>query len=222
LIGSIKETMKKSLLIIGAGPGLSSSVAERFASEGFSIKLISRSAVNLERLKRKLEMQGVDVAFSTTDAGSAAQLKESIQTLSTGLSGFDAVLYNAAVVKARDILEESPEELTREFTINVAHALSVLQATYEGLKQKKGAFLLTGGGLGVRPSAAYGSLSIGKAGVRSLAYQLHDRLQGEGIYVGLLTVAGFIHPDSETHSPARLANLFWQMYSERTEVEIHQ
>jgi short-subunit dehydrogenase len=214
--------MEKSLLIIGAGPGLSSSVAERFASEGFSVKLISRSAVNLERIKRKLETEGIDVAFSTADAGSATQLKESIKTLSVGTTGFDVVLYNAAVVRAGDIMEESPENLTREFTINVANALGSLQATYEGLKQKKGTFLLTGGGLGVSPSAAYGSLSIGKAGVRSLAYQLHDRLKADGIYVGLLTVAGLINPGSETHSPALLADLFWKMYSERSEVEIHQ
>ncbi|UFH57269.1 SDR family oxidoreductase [Spirosoma sp. KNUC1025] len=214
--------MKKSLLIIGAGPGLSSSVAEKFASEGFNIKLVSRSAVNLERIKRKLEAQGIDVAFSTADAGSATQLRESIQTLSIGSSGFDVVLYNAAVVKARDIMDESPEELTREFTVNVANALSVLQATYEGLKHTKGAFLLTGGGLGINPSADYGSLSIGKAGVRSLAYQLHERLKADGIYVGLLTVAGFINPDSETHAPALLADLFWKLYAERTEVEIHQ
>lgn len=214
--------MKKTLLIVGAGPGLSSSVAEKFSSEGFTIKLISRSAVNLERLKRKLEGRGIDVAFSAADAGSVTQLRESIQTLSIGSSGFDAVLYNAAVVKARDIMDESPEELTREFTVNVANALGTLQATYEGLKQNKGAFLLTGGGLGVSPSAAYGSLSIGKAGIRSLAYQLHDRLKEDGIYVGLLTVAGFINPDSETHSPALLADLFWKMYAERADVEIHQ
>lgn len=214
--------MKKSLLIIGAGTGLSSSVAEKFASEGFSIKLISRSAVNLERIKRKLEAKGINVAFSAADAGSATQLRKSIQALSIGSSGFDVVLYNAAVVKARDIMEESPEELTHEFTVNVANALSVLQATFEGLKQNKGAFLLTGGGLGVTPSAAYGSLSIGKAGVRSLAYQLHERLKADGIYVGLLTVAGLINTDSETHSPTLLADIFWKMYSEQAEVEIHQ
>lgn len=214
--------MKKSLLIIGAGPGLSSSVAEKYASEGFSIKLISRSAVNLERIKRKLEAQGIEVAFSAADAGIITQLNESIKTLSVGRTGFDVVLYNAAVVKAGDIMEETPEVLTREFTVNVANALGVLQATYNGLKQNKGAFLLTGGGLGVHPSAAYGSLSIGKAGVRSLAYQLHERLKADGIYVGLLTIAGLINPDSETHSPALLADLYWKLYSERSDVEIHQ
>ena len=213
--------MKKSLLIIGAGPGLSQSVAERFAKEGFTINLISRNATNLEKIKSGLQARGIEVAYATADAGNAGQLKEAIKSLSTQ-HGFDVVLYNAAVVKALDIIEENPEVLVSDFTINVANALTVMQITHESLKQNKGAFLLTGGGLGVSPAAAYGSLSIGKAGVRSLAYQLHDRLKDEGIFVGLLTVAGFINPDSETHSPEHLANLFWGMYSERTEVETHQ
>jgi short-subunit dehydrogenase len=214
--------MKKSILIIGAGQGLSLGVAEKFAKENFSISLISRSATNLEKIKKDLESKGIEVTYATADAGNTAQLDEAVKTLSDRVSGFDAVLYNAAVVKAKDIMEESVADLTHEFTINVGNAVQSLQAGYSGLKQKQGAFLLTGGGLGVNPMAAYGSLSIGKAGLRSLAYQLHDRLKDEGIYVGLLTVAGFINPESATHSPAVLAGLFWKLYTERTEVEIHQ
>lgn len=213
---------KKSILIIGAGPGLSLGVAKKFATEGFIINLISRNQENLEKIKSELNAQGIEVNFTTADAGSAEQLTSAITSLSEINSGFDAVVYNAAVLKAKDILEETSESLTQEFTINVANALHSLQLTREGLRQKKGAFLLTGGGLAISPSAEYGSLSIGKAGIRSLALQLHDRLKQDDIYVGLLTVAGFILPDSETHSPLILAGLFWKLYSERTSVEFHQ
>jgi short-subunit dehydrogenase len=214
--------MKKSILIIGAGPGLSLGVAERFAKEGFSISLISRNAGNLEKIKAELIAQDIEVAYAVADAGNPADLDKAVKDLAIRESGFDVVLYNAAVVKAKDIMEESFADLSHEFSINVAGAVQSLQAAYPGLKEKKGAFLLTGGGLGVTPAAAYGSLSIGKAGVRSLAYQLHERLKDEGVYVGLLTVAGFIKPESETHSPEVLAELFWKLYNERTEIEIHQ
>jgi short-subunit dehydrogenase len=214
--------MKKSVLIIGAGPGLSRGVAERFAKEDFSISLISRSAANLDKLKNEMEADGIEVAYAVADAGNAAQLDSAIKTLSTRVFGFDVVLYNAAVVKAKDIMEETPADLAREFAINVSGAVQSIQSAYAGLKEKQGAFLLTGGGLSVNPMAAYGSLSLGKAGIRSLAVQLHNRLKDEGIYVGLLTIAGFINPESETHSPAVLADLFWNLYNDRTEVEFHQ
>lgn len=214
--------MEKSILIIGAGPGLSRSVAEKFAKEGFIINLVSRNQDNLEKLKQELNAKGINVNYAVADAGEAYQLTKAVAELSYSNSGFDAVLYNAAVLKAKNILEETSESLTHEFTINVANALHTLHLTYAGLKQKKGAFLLTGGGLALNPSAEYGSLSIGKAGVRSLAYQLHDQLKDDGIYVGLLTVAGFILPHSETHSPEILADLFWNLYNERTAVEFKQ
>lgn len=214
--------MGKSILIIGAGPGLSRSVAERFGREGFSVSLVSRNVANLENLKSALKGQGINSVFAAADAANASELNAAIGSLSQAVAGFDVVLYNAAMVKALDIMDEDPLVLTHDFSINVSNALTSLQAAYQGLRQKKGAFLLTGGGLGVTPSAAYGSLSIGKAGMRSLAYQLHDRLNGEDIYVGLLTVAGFINPDSPTHSPELLANLFWKMYTERSQVEIQQ
>jgi short-subunit dehydrogenase len=214
--------MKKSILIIGAGPGLSLGVAEKFAAEGFAINLISRNQNNLEKMKQELHAKGIDAAYAVADAGNANQLDEAINSLSQNQSGFDVVLYNAAVLKSKDILEETSESLVHDFTINVANALHVLQLTHAGLKQKKGALLLTGGGLAIHPSADYGSLSIGKAGIRSLAYQLNEKLATDGIYVGLLTVAGFIKPDSETHSPSVLADLFWKLYKERTVIEFQQ
>ncbi|WP_343634908.1 SDR family NAD(P)-dependent oxidoreductase [Fluviicola sp.] len=214
--------MKKSVLIIGAGQGLSRGVAEKFAAEGFAINLISRNRGNLERLKEHLNSKGIQVDYALADAGNTEELGKAIRELCNWNDGFDVVLYNAAVLKEKDILEETSESLTQEFTINVANALHALQATHDGLKQKQGAFLITGGGLAINPHPSYGSLSIGKAGIRSLAYQLHERLKDDGIYVGLLTVAGFITPDSATHSPDVLADLFWKIYSERTAVEYKQ
>jgi short-subunit dehydrogenase len=215
-------TMNKSILIIGAGPGLSYAVAEKFASQGFSIGLISRYAEKLQSLKNELEAQGTTVTYAAADAGDAALLEETINTISASIGGFDVVFYNAAVIKARYILEESNEDIIREFAINVAGAVKSLQVTYESLKKRNGTFLLTSSNLAINPIAEYGSLSIGKAGLRSLAYQLHDRLKDEGIYVGMLTINGAIDPQSNTHSPAVLANLFWKLYSDRKEVEIQQ
>lgn len=214
--------MNKSILIIGAGPGLSYAVAEKFASQGFSIGLISRYAEKLQTLKNELEAQGATVAYAAADAGNAALLEAAINTISASIGGFDVVFYNAAVIKAKYILEESNEDIIREFAINVAGAVRSLQVTYESLKKRNGTFLLTSSNLAINPIAAYGSLSIGKAGLRSLAYQLHDRLKDDGIYVGMLTINGAIDPQSDTHSPAVLANLFWKLYSDRKEVEIQQ
>ncbi|RZJ72553.1 SDR family NAD(P)-dependent oxidoreductase [Flavobacterium sp.] len=211
----------KTIAIIGAGTGLSQAVAETFSKHGFALRLISRNAQNLEKLASQLKADGIDVDFASADAGNSQQLSQALKKLEPS-TGFDVVLYNAAALKAKDILEETSETLTRDFEVNTAGALNAIQTTYNGLKATKGAFLLTGGGLALTPSPDYGTLSIGKAGLRSLAFQLHDRLKPDGIYVGLLTVAGFIDAESETHSPELLAKLFWQLYEQRAQVEFHK
>lgn len=213
--------MKKSILIISAGPGLSRSVAEKFGQEGFKVAMISFDQTILNDLHDYLRQKNIESISAVTNVSDANELKNAITQLSGEVGGFDVVHYNAAVVKARDIMEETPEVLITDFTINTAHALLALQTAYFGLKKKRGALLLTGGGLGVVPSAEWGSLSIGKAALRSLALQLHDRLKKEDIYVGLLTIDGLINPKSATHSPAALADQFWKLYSERNVAEIH-
>ena len=42
--------MQKSILIIGAGTGLSLGVAQKFGEQGYKVGLISRNADNLEKL----------------------------------------------------------------------------------------------------------------------------------------------------------------------------
>lgn len=212
--------MKKSILIIGAGPGLSQGIAEKFGSAGFSVSLISRNVTNLENLKKDISQSGTEVNYAVADAGNAEELKQAISTLTESTGGFDVVLYNVVVVTQKDILEENAVDLAREFTLNVAHALVSLQATYSSLKERKGVFLLTGGGFAYHPNAQYGSLSLGKASLRNLAYQLNERLKTEGIFAGLVSVAGQISKESTTHSPAILAEDFFKLYQERNVAEI--
>ena len=88
------------------------------------------------------------------------------------------------------------------------------------LKQHQGAILFTGGASANYPSPDMASISLGKAGIRNLALQLHQSLKEEGIFVGTLTVSGGISPDSPTHSPRLLAEKFWEMHQARNQAKI--
>lgn len=212
--------MKKSIVIIGAGEGLSISVAKKFGKQGYQIGLISRNAENGNALSKILSTLGYTSYFSAADAGNKNSLETAINDLKQKLGGIDVLLYNAAVFKEQDILTASSESLSEDFKVNVGGALDAVKFLYEDLKKNKGSVLITGGGLSSYPHPMYGSLSIGKAGIRNLAIQLNERLKDDGIYVGTLTVNNYMNAESATHTPDMVAEQFWNLFINKDAAEL--
>jgi short-subunit dehydrogenase len=211
----------KSIIIIGAGPGLSAGLALKFGKEGFKVGLVSRNAEKLEQQVKELNVQGIEAFYATADAYDKDQLTKAVDALVREMGGVDVLLYNAAALKMKDLMKETVDELVDDFKISVANAFHLSQHLYPRLKETKGSILLTGGGFAIHPSPMFGSLSLGKAGLRSLAYQMNQALKSDEIYVGTVSIDGYIQHSSETHSPAILADLFWKLYTEKDQIEIH-
>src|SRR5690606_16724588 len=51
---------KKTLLVVGFGPGISTAVAERFGTSGFSVALIARSEQKLTAGAEALKAKGIE------------------------------------------------------------------------------------------------------------------------------------------------------------------
>jgi len=212
--------MNKNILIIGAGPNLSLGIAEKFAENNFSIGLISRNEEKLKAQVADFKAKGINAKYAVADAYSTLQIEEAVLKLASEMGSVDVLLYNAAAMKFKNIIDEKAEDLTDDFKMSVANAFHCVKALHQQLKETNGAVLFTGGGLAIYPNVQVGSLSITKAALRNLAFQLHEVLKEDNIYVGTLTVNNSIQPDSETHSPKILAEKFWKMYINRAEVEI--
>ena len=202
------------------GEGLSLGVAQKFGSEGFHIGMISRNAEKLNTLKEKLAKEDIKAEFATADVTKTEELILAIDQLRAKMGNINLLHYNAVDYRMVNILEESADSLTEGFRISVANALASTMHLLNDLEKSKGSILLTGGGTAIQPNPNLSSISLGKAGIRNLAYQLHDVLKEKGIYVGTLTIMGWIQPDSETHSPSILGNKFWELYKNRNDVEV--
>lgn len=212
--------MSKNIIIVGAGPNLSLGIAEKFAENNFSIGLISRNEEKLKAQVADFQAKGIKAEYAVADAHNSSQLENALTKLVAQLGSVDVLLYNAAAMKYKNILDETTEDLVEDFKISVANAFHSVKTLHAQLKEAKGAVLFTGGGLALYPNPQVGSLSLGKAGLRNLAFQLNEVLKPDGIYVGTLTVNNAIQPDSETDSPKILADKFYEMYLNRTDVEI--
>lgn len=211
--------MSKSILIIGAGTGLSLGVALKFGKQGYKVGLISRNRSNLENLQQILKDENIESFYNIADIKNEDELAMAINGLLHLLGGIDILFYNAANLKIKNILEESQKELTEDFVVNVGGALKSFQLLHNELESRNGSMLLAGGGLAFHPSAELGSLALGKAGIRNLALQLNEIGIKKGIYVGILNITNRILPESTTHSPNILAEKFWNLNANRTLIE---
>ena len=212
--------MNKNIIIIGLGPKLGFAMAKKFGENGFAVGLISRNESALKERATQLQEQGIHVFYHTADAYDKDELEVAISSLKKKMGIIDVLFYNAAGMKRKNLLSEETEDLVKDFRLNVAHVFHSVQYLLDDLRQTKGTVLLTGGGFSLNPNHEFGSLSLGKAGLRNLALQLNEALKEDDIYVGTLTINGHIQGESNLYSPSILANMFWEMYMSRIDAEI--
>ena len=206
--------MPKLFVIVGMGDGIGLAVSRRFASQGFAIAMIARNAAKLQEFQGILEAEGYSAHSFVADAGDAASLKAAIAAIQSQLGNPEVLVYNVAVLTRTNVLQETGERLTHDFQANVVGALVATQAVLPMMKaQGTGTILLTGGGLSMHPSPEFASLSIGKAGLRSLAKMLAQALKPEGIRVGTITVCGMVNPNDPKYNPNSVAENYWNFYT---------
>ncbi|MDN4524892.1 SDR family NAD(P)-dependent oxidoreductase [Fictibacillus fluitans] len=207
----------KVIVIAGAGPGISMAAAKKFGSEGYKVALIARRLEALKEYEKQLRNLGIEAKGFPGDVSSEISLKTAISAIADRYGKIDTLLYNAASGKPGKPTELTVEDLVRDFKISVAGALISVQEVLPYMEN--GSILLTGGGLALQPFADYASLAIGKAGIRNLAYSLSQELKETGIYVGTLTVKGFVQ-EGTPFSPDHIADTFYTMNQERSESEV--
>lgn len=197
----------KTILIVGSGPGIGSSVARRFVDEGFSVAALSR----------KGDATGDSIHGFAADASDTASLEQAFKQITEKLSPPEVLVYNVAAIHQGVPSRLSANDLVEDFKANVAGALEAAKLVIPNMKkQGRGTILFTGGGLALHPSAAYSSLAIGKAGIRSLAFSLAEELEPFNIHVATVTVMGFVKPGT-AFDPDKIAEHYWRLHRQEKE-----
>jgi NADP-dependent 3-hydroxy acid dehydrogenase YdfG len=202
------------LIIVGVGPGISLAAARRFGSEGSTVGLIARREQTLRKYRDELADAGVYCLYRVADCARETALDAALQEIQAEGGAPEALLYNAANIKWKNLLDETAAGLTADFEVNVAGALTAIRAVLPALRAaNKGTLLFTGSMFAEDPVPAFGSLSIGKAGLRNLAHSLAKSLRGTAIKVHYLSIQGRVTAEDPKRSPAMIAERCWQLHS---------
>lgn len=203
-------------LVIGAGPGLGLALACRFARGGFAVGLVVQQEAHRAPFQTALTQAGASQNYiQVANVADANALEGAFRQLQADHGSAPQVLvYNASLGSAAPASALTPDALQQAFRVNVAAALQSVQLALPAmLAAQGGTILLTGGGLALTPQADQPALSIGKAGLRTLALCLADELAPHNIHVATLTIAGFIQPHTPFNADA-LAEVFWDVHTE--------
>ena len=207
-------------IIIGAGPGLGLALAEKFGQKGFAIALLARSEDNLEAFAQTLKERGISASTHAVDISDFTALRQTLRAIAQK-DIVEVVIYNAVKKQFNNPLQLDVEEMVAAYRMDVAGALLSVQTILPFMQENdQGTFLFTGGGAALHPWMQAPTISIAKAGIRSLAFMLAEELKDSPIQVGTVTIFGTIK-EGTAFDPHKIAEVYYQHYQQGVpEVEV--
>ena len=188
--------MTETALIVGAGPGLSSSLTYLLLKNKFKVAIAAR---NVAKLATLAETSNVDVF--TCDASNINQVQTLFKKLDKTLGTPDLVIYNPSARVRGGIVEVDPEDTQKAINITCFGAFLVAQeAAKRMVKRGSGSIFFTGASASVKGYTNSSVFAMGKFGLRGLAQALARELHPQNIHIGHFIIDGGIKAD---HRPER-------------------
>jgi len=172
-------------LIIGAGAGLSASLARLFAAKGMAVALAARSTGDLAGLAAE-----TGASLHDCDAADHARVAALFAALDAG-GAPDVVVYNASARVRGPFIELDPAAVANAVSVSAVGAFYAAQEAAKRMAPKRhGAILLTGASAGVKGYPQSAPFAMGKFALRGLAQSMARELQPKGIHVAHFVIDG--------------------------------
>ena len=182
----------QTALIVGAGPGISASVARQLAAAGVKVTLAARNTAKLATLATELGAATVAV-----DASSPASVQQMFEAAARQFGDPDIVLYNASGRVRGSLLDLDPTEVQHAIAVSAFGGfLVVQQAARRMVPRGSGAILLTGASASVKGFALSAPFAMGKFALRGLAQSAARELGPKGIHVAHFVIDGAVRSET--------------------------
>ncbi|HVQ62354.1 MAG TPA: SDR family NAD(P)-dependent oxidoreductase [Burkholderiales bacterium] len=180
--------MAQTALIVGAGSGLSASLARLFHGEGMRVALAARNTGKLASL-----VKDTDALAIACDAAVPAQVEAMFAAVEAKWGVPDLVVYNAGYRTRGPLVSLDPKEVERTIAVTAFGGFLVGQsAAKRMLARGSGSVFFTGASASVKGYAESAPFAMGKFALRGLAQSMARELAPKGLHVAHFVIDGGI------------------------------
>jgi len=180
---------RETALIVGAGPGLSASLARMFNREGMQVALAARSMDKLTSLVNEIDAK----AFAC-DASSPQEVESLFDSVASAYGDPNIVVYNASARTRGPLIDLDVEAVRQTIAVTCYGGFLVGQAAAKRmLKAGGGTILFTGASASVKGYANSAAFAMGKMGLTGLVQSMARELHPKNIHVAQVVIDGGIN-----------------------------
>ena len=208
--------MAKNALIVGAGSGLSASLARVFSQDGYQVRLAARNPDKLEELCRETGARA-----HACDATSQAGVRDLFDALDDEGATSDVVVYNPSGRTKGPIEQLDPDKVRTALDVTAWGAFLVAhEAAKRMVPKEAGTLLFTGASAGIKGFPQSAAFAMGKFALRGLCQSLARELHPKNIHVVHFVIDGAIRSDQrgapyddpeKTLDPGEIAKTYLEM-----------
>jgi NAD(P)-dependent dehydrogenase (short-subunit alcohol dehydrogenase family) len=183
------ELAGNTVLITGASKGIGRACALRFAEEGCHLRLVARTAADLERVQADIASRfNVEVAIYPLDLS----VRGAVDTLMAENADIDILVNNAGAIPSGFINDIDADEWRAAWDLKVFGYIDMCRAAYANMKDRGGGVIVNiiGAG-GEKPTPGYVAGGAGNAALMALtramgATSSRDNIRMVGLNPGLI------------------------------------
>lgn len=209
-------------VIVGAGLGLSASLARTFAKNGMKIALAARNPDKLTKVAGE-----TDAKLYSCDATKLEEVNKLFNDVVSNLGIPHVVIFNASARVRGAITEIDPRDVKHALLVTTYGGFLVGQAAAKLMVPKKrGTIFFTGASAGVKGFPMSATFAMGKFGLRGLAQSMARELHPQNIHVVHVVVDGGIRSEEKGRlenrkdipdkwlDPSAIANTYWHLHTQ--------
>ena len=122
-----KQTQKVAL-VTGASRGIGAAIAQRLASDGFTVIVnYAENAAPAEALVRTIEQAGGHALAAKADVSDAADVRRLFDAAETAFGGVDVLVNNAGILSLASIADTDDASFDRQIAVNLKGTFNTLR-----------------------------------------------------------------------------------------------